>query len=227
MDDPKPSGGEVQENELVMPPREAANQLGVAVSTLRRLAVVYQDVHGALPWDGPEGRGSSRLWTQTAVARVKAARAVVASGRAKSLDVALRALAGGTSTPAEPDAPTGDELVRLRSEVRALFERLAEDRRLTERLERENEELRQRLALPDPRIADLEQARADLNANNDDLRQTVADLRTQIAAAPLDRRKERELEQTNRYLLGELERRRLEAEAVEKARPWWRLWGRG
>lgn len=80
--------------EMVLPPREAALQLGVAPSTLRRLATVYTDVFGtdALGWsDGGKG-GGSRLWTGEALRRTRAARELVESGRASSFELALRAL---------------------------------------------------------------------------------------------------------------------------------------
>ncbi len=118
-------------HELVLPPREAATLLGVAPSTLRRLATVYTDVFGAdaLGWsDGGRG-GGSRLWTGEALRRTRAARELVESGRASSFELALRTLKDSpesalTLTVAEPE--TGPEVAALRDEVAVLREALEE-----------------------------------------------------------------------------------------------------
>lgn len=55
---------------------------------------------------------------------------------------------------------------------------------------------------------------------------TLTDRLKQIEAPSENVGREAELEQMNRYLLGELERRRLEGEQRVPQRPWWRLWGR-
>ncbi len=140
---------EADETQFVMAPKEAARRLGVAPSTLRRLAPTYEAVHGPLPWEGDEA-GGGRLWPGEAVERVQAARALVGEGRAKSLESALRALAGGAPPPsgvlARPDealelveALRGEleavrrglaELPELRAEVAALRSELAEARAL-------------------------------------------------------------------------------------------------
>jgi hypothetical protein len=119
---------EADETQFVMAPKEAARRLGVAPSTLRRLAPTYEAVHGPLLWEGNEA-GGGRLWPGEAVERVQAARALVAEGRAKSLESALRALAGGAPPPsgvlARPDEAL--ELVEaLRGELEAVRRGLAE-----------------------------------------------------------------------------------------------------
>lgn len=115
--------------EMVLPPREAAAQLGVAPSTLRRLATVYVDVYGpdALGWsDGGKG-GGSRLWTGSALRRTRAARELVESGRASSFELALRTL---KDTPEDQlalvtvSAESGLEVAELRAEVSALRDAL-------------------------------------------------------------------------------------------------------
>ncbi len=119
--------------EMLLPPREAASQLGVAPSTLRRLATIYSTVYGAhaLPWsDGGRG-GGSRLWTGEAVERTRAARELVDTGRASSFELALRMLKDApVQLPAPPEAPTGDgaALAELRGEVERLRAELAEVR---------------------------------------------------------------------------------------------------
>ena len=60
------------------------------------------------------------------------------------------------------------------------------------------------------------------------LREQVAELQeqvTELAQRRLAPDHETELERTNRYLLGELERRRLEADQQAQRRPWWQWWG--
>jgi DNA-binding transcriptional MerR regulator len=137
---------ETDDAQIVMPPKEAARQLGVAASTLRRLAPTYEAVHGPLPWEGDEA-GGGRLWPAEAVERVQDARALVAEGRAKSLESALRALAGGAPPPigvlSRPDEATAliealreelradrEDRQALREEVAALREELASSRAL-------------------------------------------------------------------------------------------------
>lgn len=51
-------------------------------------------------------------------------------------------------------------------------------------------------------------------------------MQRQLQAPKEDRNPTAELERMNAYLLGELERRRLENEAKKEPRPWWRFWGR-
>jgi hypothetical protein len=112
------------EPQYVMPPKEAARRLGVAASTLRRLAPTYERVHGPLPWEGDEA-GGGRMWPGEAVARVQAARALVEEGRAKSLESALRALAGGAPPPSGVlSRPDPEEMPRLPPEAEELIEAL-------------------------------------------------------------------------------------------------------
>ncbi len=115
---------------VLLPPKEAARRLGIVPSTLRRLAPIYEGIFGELPWEG-DAEGGGRLWPSDAVERLQAGRALVAEGRAKSLDSALRALAGGATPPetlARPD--TAEEALRLLGslggDLRAIRERLEE-----------------------------------------------------------------------------------------------------
>ena len=69
---------------------------------------------------------------------------------------------------------------------------------------------------------------------NEALEQKVAELQDQVAeltrrqleAPQAPTAREAELERLNGYMLGELERRRLEIERERQRRPWWQLWGR-
>lgn len=71
----------------------------------------------------------------------------------------------------------------------------------------------------------LRDSNRELRDELSSLRREVAELSLRQLEAPRDN-SETELERTNRYLLGELERRRLEAEQKAQRRPWWQLWGR-
>lgn len=119
--------------DLLLPPREAAARIGVAPSTLRRLATIYSNVYGpnALPWsDGGRG-GGSRLWTGEAVERTRTARELVVSGRASSFELALRMLKDApVQLPAPAQAPAGSDaaLEELRREVERLRAELEEVR---------------------------------------------------------------------------------------------------
>lgn len=66
-------------------PKMVAERLQVSSSGLRRLAAIYEGVHGALPKDPMGGR----LWSPQAVARLEAAKALVDAGRVKSVREAL------------------------------------------------------------------------------------------------------------------------------------------
>jgi hypothetical protein len=84
--------------EVVLSPGEAARVLGVSPSGLRRLAVVYGEVYGALQKDASQ---TSRVWPQEAVVRLQRARALMAAGQARSVRDALVAVEGGAAAPVE------------------------------------------------------------------------------------------------------------------------------
>jgi hypothetical protein len=96
--------------EVVLSPGEAARVLGVSPSGLRRLAVVYGEVYGALQKDAG---GTSRIWPREAVVRLQAARALMAAGQARSVRDALVAVEGGTAPPVEMAAAGGDVVAAL------------------------------------------------------------------------------------------------------------------
>ncbi len=81
------------------------------------------------------------------------------------------------------------------------------------------------------RLERLEQMLRQLHTENGVLRdQIAAGQETRqleaLTGAPEASRRAEEAERMNQYLLGELERRRLEGEEQVKQRPWWRRWGR-
>ncbi len=82
-----------QDSGTVYPPAEAARLLGISVSGLRRYGLLYEAIFDPLPRD-PQGR---RLWTTTAVGRLSRAKALMAEGRAVSIQAALE----GDETPVQ------------------------------------------------------------------------------------------------------------------------------
>jgi hypothetical protein len=113
-----------------MSPGEAARQLGVSPSGLRRLAVEYGKVHGELPKDAS---GTSRQWPSEAVYRLEQARALMAAGQARSIRDALVAVESGAAPRVEvavQDARVAEALglvaVRLEA-LQASNERLEAD----------------------------------------------------------------------------------------------------
>lgn len=162
---------EPEDPQFVMPPKDAARQLGIAASTLRRLAPTYEAVHGPLPWEGDEA-GGGRLWPAEAVTRVQEARALVEEGRAKSLERALRALAEGAPPPigvlsrpgenGEVEALRG-EVEMLRAEVQALL-REAEMPELTPRAEELVQVLQRELTAARERAVEVIELRAKVEA---------------------------------------------------------------
>lgn len=184
----------MSEFEVHISAADAARRLDVSGTGLRRLADIYDRVHLPLARDP---KTNNRIWTLSAVERLEAARMLLRSGRAASVEAALGALEEGAepslesiSTPAA-GVPQGVALG-------VLIDRFAA-------LERDNAELRAMLG----EMLEAQQAQS-----------------RQLAALPQER-DESETARMNRYLLGELERRRLETEGQTKTRPWWkRLIGR-
>lgn len=127
----------------VRAPADVAGELGVSSSGLRRLALIYERVHGDLPRDPRLGR----MWPTEAIERLALAREEVQAARAVSIEAALAALRRSagvepsppvqrTPTPPEPSEALLEELRLLRGAVEGMSNRL-------ESLERENRELRE------------------------------------------------------------------------------------
>lgn len=114
----------------------AAEQVGVSASGLRRLAPIYEQVHGELP---RKPRSNNRLWPQAALERLTAARQLVEQERYRTISDALTALAHGLepddlqleprAARVSPDA-TQQALELLTLEVRELRQELSEIRAL-------------------------------------------------------------------------------------------------
>ncbi len=114
----------------------AAEVVGVSASGLRRLAPIYEAVHGELP---RKPKSNNRLWPQTAIERLQAARQLVERECYRTISEALTALTRGieadevelapTAARVSPDA-TQRALEVLTAEVRQLRQEVAMLRQL-------------------------------------------------------------------------------------------------
>jgi hypothetical protein len=64
----------------------AAKELGLHKTTLNKLALAYEQVHGELP----RGQRHARLWTLESIERIRSARLAVKERRAVNIETALR-----------------------------------------------------------------------------------------------------------------------------------------
>lgn len=145
---PDQSDDHSSEYELLIPPREAATRLGVSPSGLRRLATLWEQIYGPIRWEG-EREGGGRVYPETVIAKLEAARALVQQGQSKSIQNALQALDSGTTPSlqglARPGVPQDDILLALLNEIRSMREELTQLR--VENLEMKNQ-------LPPPEASD-------------------------------------------------------------------------
>jgi len=126
----------------------AAERLGVSPSGMRRLAVIYEGVHGDLPRK-PDVKGniseaSGRLYSGEVLGRLEAARAMVEAERYPTIREALQALRRGEPTDLPAEVATGArgassdaawravlvELREVRAELAALRSEVATGRAL-------------------------------------------------------------------------------------------------
>ncbi len=141
--------------QFVYGPADVATRLAVSSAGLRRLAAVYERVHGELGRDPRHGR----LWPQEAVERLERARGMVRDGQAVSVEAALTSLTFGEPGADDPEPPAlaraPEEQDRDRalgavvSELRALRWAVEELNQRLHALEEENRQLR--ASLPSPR----------------------------------------------------------------------------
>ncbi len=133
------------EPELLIPPRDAAERLGVSPSGLRRLATLWEEIYGPIHWEG-EREGGGRVYPLSVVTKLEAARGLVREGKSKSIQNALQALDMGATPPAQglarPDIPYKDVLHALLSEMQMMREELSQ-------LRADNAEMRNQLPPPE------------------------------------------------------------------------------
>lgn len=185
-------------SDYYIPPKEVAKRLGVSASGLRRLATLYEGLYGPLPRAIPSDASSSRVWPAEAVERLDAARSLIASGRAKSIQDALTALETGDTGQSEGLAAMPTQAVLQGEALAILIEELRGMRRELAELRADNQIMRKQIEAP----------RAH-----------------RVSIIPIDPYRV-QLEQRNQELEAELERRRLKAEGAPEPRPWWKRWGK-
>lgn len=124
-------------------PGTVQQRLQVSSAGLRRLAVVYEQVHGPLPRD----QRSGRVYSAEAVERLERARELVKNGRSPSVEAALRGveLAEGVEGGRGWQRPPDESLAALVDEVRLLREAVEAQTRRMASLEEENRQLRERM----------------------------------------------------------------------------------
>ena len=130
-------------------PAEAARQLKISVSGLRRYGSIYDEVFSPLPRD-PQKR---RVWTPEAVARLRRAKGLVDESRAVSIRAALEA----DETPAQDNVQ-----VEIRDPQTEALRRLGAALDTIKQLEETNQQLisevvalRERLEQGDPNADEL------------------------------------------------------------------------
>jgi hypothetical protein len=123
-----------EENPALLTPGAAAQRLGVSGSALRRLATTYVEAYGELP----AAAGGGRLWPVEAVDRLRDARALLASGRARSIRDALGAIEAGAQVSVSVQTPVGRDFQAL--------EFIAQRLEGIDRLEREVASLRREVS---------------------------------------------------------------------------------
>ncbi len=128
----------------------AAERLALSVSGMRRLAVIFEQVHGELPRK-PDAKGrvsesSGRLYSVEVLEQLETARAMVEAERYPTIREALRALARGEPADLPAEVATGargasseaawravlGELREVRAELVALRSEVATGRALPE-----------------------------------------------------------------------------------------------
>ena len=182
---------------------QLSDRLGLGTSMARRYGLAYEEVTGQ---PIPQAPGRGRLYSEDAVSTLEKARDYLLTHPGETVEGALRAVLGLEVEPQEVESePTEQAAPRLTVEAfrreleQALKPVLAELQTLRE----ENEELREAVqglrALPGP-------SEASEGAVSDP--ETLAELEEQ--------------RRLNAYLKGEIVRRDLEAERVNK--PWWKWW---
>jgi hypothetical protein len=99
---------EVRSVVVLSEPATAAERLGVSASGLRRLASIYEAVHGELPRKGSGAEDKrARLWPEEAIEHLRDARKLVVLKRSRTILEALRALQGGVTVEEVEMEPAG------------------------------------------------------------------------------------------------------------------------
>lgn len=182
---------------------QVAKALSVKSGMVRRYHLALEGVMGtSLPRD-PQNNG--RLVTDEQLAMLQQARELVRANPSLSVEDALKSVLGIYTGPTAPAVPRDELLEAIMLELRGLRREVRAQREDLTALREQNAALTEQVrVLPTP------------------------SLRSEEPSAPrvivVSNSRAEETERMNRYLLGELERRRLEAGAEGKRRKWWRWW---
>lgn len=207
-----------QMSEISYSARQVAEALNISTAMLRRYALAYEELTGD---EIRQVKRDGRKYSQEQLEVFLRAKAFVASDPNMTVVWGLKAAMGevdAVSLPPAPEPRVNDPAAfveALRAAVTApLTNELRQLRESNERLLERLEALEQR-QLEAPK-GDIPSPEATGVANRLD--------HAEIGSEGHELQKVTELERMNAYLLGELERRRQEAEAKERPRPWWSFW---
>ncbi len=113
---------------MFLEPSAAAKRLGVSASGLRRLAPLYESVHGELPRRGSGDESKrARLWPEEAVERLQDARKLVELERCRTISEGLRAIQSGINLDDLEVEPASSQIgldIALRQTLGVLLERM-------------------------------------------------------------------------------------------------------
>ena len=211
--------------------KQVAQALNISTAMLRRYALAYEELTGQ---EIKQVKRDGRKYTQEQLETFLRAKAFVESDPNMTVVWGLRAAMGevdAVSLPPVPEPRGSDPAAFVEALREAVTAPLTEELRL---LRQSNERLLERLeALERRQSRELEETAGATNRLADpatDQRQETYQVEQPNLFPELSQSEEAEraaeLERMNAYLLGELERRRLEGEGQKSGRQWWHWWGR-
>lgn len=216
--------------EITYSAKQVAEALNISTAMLRRYALAYEELTGE---EIRQVKRDGRKYTQGQLETFLRAKAFVESDPNMTVVWGLRAAMGEVDAVSLPvPEPRGSDPAAFVEALReAVTAPLTEELRL---LRQSNERLLERLeALERRQSRELEETAGATNRLADpatDQRQETYQVEQPNLFPELSQSEEveraAELERMNAYLLGELERRRLEGEGQKSGRQWWQWWGR-
>lgn len=217
--------------------RQVAEALNISTAMLRRYALAYEELTGE---EIRQVKRDGRKYTQGQLETFLRAKAFVESDPNMTVVWGLRAAMGevdAISLPPVPESRGSDPAAFAEALRVAVTAPLTEELRL---LRQSNERLLERLEALERRQlepANYDTLRAEATSATNQLTDPLADQpqgkgeveQPKLFAEPHpteEAGRSAELERMNAYLLGELERRRVETEGSSRVRSWWRFWGK-
>lgn len=211
--------------------KQVAEALNISTAMLRRYAMAYEELTGE---EIRQVKRDGRKYTQEQLETFLRAKAFVESDPNMTVVWGLKAAMGevdAVSLPPAPEPRGGDPAAFVEALRAAVTAPLTEELRL---LRRSNEKLLERLeALERRQSRELGGTTGATNwltepttDQHQDIYQVEQPNLFPESSQSEEAERAAELERMNAYLLGELERRRLEGEGKDRGRPWWRFWWR-